>query len=157
MSIRILLLLVLLASTLAGTARAAGGGGPPVGASAGEISRAEKLIEAKRWEEAIAVLKKAVQRDERNADIYNWLGYAERNRGNTDAAFEYYERALRIDPRHRGAHEYVGEAYLLVGKVDEAKEHLAILKKLCGTKCEEYQDLAKDVAEYEEAHGSAAD
>jgi len=26
-------------------------------------------------------------------------------------AFEHYERALKLNPRHRGAHEYVGEAY----------------------------------------------
>src|SRR3972149_10628655 len=31
-----------------------------------------------------------------------------------DLAFKYYERALAINPRHRGAHEYVGEAYLSV-------------------------------------------
>ncbi len=154
MSTRRVLFLALLCS-LAGSARAAGGGGPPAGASAAEISKAEQLIEAKKWDEAIAVLKGAEARDTKNADIYNWLGYAERNRGNTDAAFAYYDKALALNPRHRGAHEYVGEAYLMVGKPDKAREHLAALEKLCSKKCEEYEDLAKDIAEYEEAHKSA--
>jgi Flp pilus assembly protein TadD len=121
------------------------------------VKKAERLIEKKQWDEAIQVLSKAAERDDRNADIYNWLGYAERNRGNTDAAFAHYDKALSLDPKHRGAHEYVGEAYLMVGKPDKAKEHLAVLAKLCGKRsCEEYEDLAKEIAEYEEAHAAAA-
>ena len=29
-----------------------------------------------------------------------------------DKAFVYYEKALSLDPRHKGAHEYIGELYL---------------------------------------------
>ena len=36
-----------------------------------------------------------------------------------------YEKALAIDPKHRGAHEYIGEAYLTLGNLPKAKEHLA--------------------------------
>jgi tetratricopeptide (TPR) repeat protein len=156
-----ILIVMLLTSLAGGNARASGGGGggggaPPNEAKSAEISRAERLIEAKKWDEAIVVLQKAAEKDGKNADVYNWLGYAERNRGNTDAAFGYYDRALRLDPNHRGAHEYVGEAYLIVGKPEKAKEHLATLRKLCGTSCEEYEDLKKDIDEYEEAHNSAA-
>ena len=112
-------------------------------------------MKTKRWGAAIDVLKKAAGRDERNADIYNWLGYAERNRGDTNAAFVYYDKALAIDPRHRGAHEYVGEAYLMVGQVDKAREQLAILHKLCGTRCEEYEDLNQAIDKWEEEHAEA--
>jgi tetratricopeptide (TPR) repeat protein len=142
-------------SCLAGTAAAAGGGGEPPGARSGEVRKAEQLIRAKKWDEAVKVLERAAERDDRNADIYNWLGYAERNRGNTDAAFSYYDKALAIDPKHRGAHEYVGEAYLIVGNVEKAKEHLAALKSLCGTKCEEYEDLRDAIGKWEknQAHG----
>jgi tetratricopeptide (TPR) repeat protein len=150
--------LLLLLTSLAGTARASGGGGggPPPGAKSAELTKAEKLIQAKKWDEAIQVLQTAAAHEPSNADVYNWLGYAERNRGNTDAAFKYYDKALQLDPKHRGAHEYVGEAYLMVGNVAKAKEHLATLQKLCGTKCEEYQDLKKDIEEYESQHASAA-
>lgn len=50
---------------------------------------------------------------------------------------------------HRGAHEYIGEAYLMDNKPEEAKRHLAELEKICGNRtCEEYADLAKAIAEF---------
>ena len=71
----------------------------------------KKAIEAKDWTAAIRVLSSAALRDTRNADIQNYLGFAYRNAGEMKQAFEHYERALKLNPRHRGAHEYVGEAY----------------------------------------------
>jgi tetratricopeptide (TPR) repeat protein len=44
------------------------------------------------------------------------LGCAYRNAGRFDEAFRHYRAALRLNPRHRGAHEYIGEAYLLVSE-----------------------------------------
>lgn len=61
----------------------------------------------------------------------------------------HYGEALRIDPKHRGAHEYIGEAYLKLNNLPKAKEHLAILDRLCTFGCEEYTDLKKAVASYE--------
>jgi tetratricopeptide (TPR) repeat protein len=63
--------------------------------------------------------------------------------------FKHYEEALRIDPKHRDAHEYIGEAYLMINQPTKAKEHLAALDKLCFLPCEEYTDLKKAVAQYE--------
>lgn len=147
------LFLVMLLSSLAGTALASGGG-PPAYQRSAQVAKAEKLIKAKKWDDAIQVLTQASQTDGDNADVYNWLGYAERNRGNTDAAFKYYERALQLDPKHRGAHEYVGEAYLLVGNVAKAEEHLATLGKLCRSSCEEFKDLEKSIEAYNQSHAS---
>jgi DNA-binding SARP family transcriptional activator len=64
--------------------------------------------------------------------------------------FKHYNEALRIDPKHKGAHEYLGEAYLMVGNVAKAKEHLAQLDKLCFFGCSEYSDLKKAIAAYEQ-------
>ena len=69
-------------------------------------------------------LSSAALRDTRNADIQNYLGYAYRNTGQLDAAFRHYERALTLSPRHRGAHEYVGEAYLIVNNLAKAEEQV---------------------------------
>jgi hypothetical protein len=56
---------------------------------------------------------------------------------------------LRIDPRHKGAHEYIGQAYLMEKRPAEAEKHLAELEKICGNKtCGEYTDLARSIADY---------
>ena len=147
------LIAVLLSVVFAGTA-AASGGGPPPGTKSDELKQAEKLIKAEKWDDAVKVLTQAAEKEPKNPDVFNWLGYAERHRGNMDAAFGHYEKALQLDPKHRGAHEYVGEAYLMVDQPDKAKEHLAALEKLCKKKCEEYEDLEKAIDAYQKKHAS---
>jgi Flp pilus assembly protein TadD len=117
-----------------------------------DYAAARKAIDRKEWPEAIRFLEKATARDAKNPDFLTLLGYAERNRGNTDVAFAHYEKALALDPKHRGAHEYVGEAYLMVGNLAKAEEHLKALDKLCWLPCEEYRDLKKSIADYRKAH-----
>ena len=63
--------------------------------------------------------------------------------------FQHYNEALRIDPKHKQAHEYLGEAYLMVGNLPKAKEHLSALDKLCFFSCSEFSDLKKAISEYE--------
>ena len=82
-----------------------------------------------------------------NADAQNLLGYAYATSSSYDLAFKHYGEALRLDPQHRGAHEYIGEAYVLVGDKAKAQEHLAALERICGKGCDEYQDLAKAIAQ----------
>jgi tetratricopeptide (TPR) repeat protein len=66
-----------------------------------------------------------------------------------DQVFKHYDEALRLQPKSRNAHEYIGEAYLMVGNLPKAKEHLAQLDKLCFFPCSQYSDLKKAVADYE--------
>ncbi len=113
----------------------------------------KKAVETKDWSGAIRLLSSAALRDTRNADIQNYLGYAYRNSGQFDLAFKHYERALKLNPRHRGAHEYIGEAYLIVNNLPRAEEHLAALQKICLLPCEEYEDLKKKIAEYQARAG----
>jgi Flp pilus assembly protein TadD len=115
------------------------------------LTTARKAIDAKDWSRAMSELNTAVRDEPRNADVHNLLGYSYRKRANPDLAkaFEHYNTALRIDPRHKGAHEYIGEAYLVDKKPVEAEKHLVQLEAICGGKgCEEYQDLAKSIADY---------
>jgi len=107
-----------------------------------------RAIDAKDWPTAIKALNSAALRDTRNADIQNYLGYAYRNAGQFDLAFRHYQRALQLNPRHRGAHEYIGEAYLLVNNLAKAEEHLAALQKICLIPCEEYAHLKMKIAMY---------
>ena len=113
-----------------------------------DLERANKAIKAKEYDRAITLLNGVVARDDRNAEAHNLLGYSERLRGNLDAAFKHYERALALNPKHRGAHEYLGETYLLAGNLPKAEEQLAILDKLCFFSCEEYRDLKAAIAAY---------
>ncbi|HRP29091.1 MAG TPA: tetratricopeptide repeat protein [Burkholderiaceae bacterium] len=120
----------------------------PAKPAAADLTAARALIARQDWNAAIAELQRAARSEPKNADIHNLLGYSYRNAGQLDKAFGEYEIALGIDPRHKGAHEYVGIAYLAAKQPDKAKEHLAALKSICGENCEEYQDLAKAIADY---------
>jgi Flp pilus assembly protein TadD len=113
-----------------------------------DYAAGKKAIKAKQWSAAIAALSSAALRDTRNADIQNYLGYAYRNAGQLDAAFMHYDRALTLSPRHRGAHEYVGEAYLIVNNLAKAEEHLAALQQICLIPCEEFEELKEKIETY---------
>ena len=108
----------------------------------------KKAIATKKWNDAIDAFKKVVAADSESADAHNYLGYAYRWTGKMDDSFKHYNIALKLSPNHRGAHEYIGMAYLKVHQPEKAKEHLARLEKICGKKCEEYDDLAKAIAGY---------
>jgi tetratricopeptide (TPR) repeat protein len=139
-------LAVALVAGAAGLALAAGGGGGG-GGSDGNGGRdaaydaGVKAIERQDWQGAIRQFKTSVAWDRFNADTHNWLGYAYRNAGDLNRAFAEYEEALRLDPQHKGAHEYLGEAYVIAKNIPKAQEHLAALEKLCGRSCPEYQEL----------------
>jgi len=128
----------------------------PVKAVDPDYARAEKAIDAKDWPRAIELLTKVVARDDKNADAYNYLGYAERQRGNLEIAFKHYDRALSLNPKHTGVREYLGEAYLMVGNLPKAEEQLAALDKLCTASCEEYRELKEKIAAYKQKHVAAS-
>ena len=113
-----------------------------------DFAEGKQAIEQKNWARAIESLNKAAKSDARNADIQNYLGYAYRNSGQMDLAFKHYEQALAIDPRHRGAHEYIGEAYLMVNNLAKAEEHRVALDRICFFPCQEYTELKEKIAAY---------
>src|SRR5215831_3016852 len=90
-----------------------------------------RFIEAKKYAQAISLLQSVVNRNQANADAYNWLAYATQQNGDPAKAIGIYQQALMLDPKHRGAHENIGEAYLQLNDLASAKEHLATLDKLC--------------------------
>ena len=104
-------------------------------------------VKAKDWDKAVLFLTSVTKVEPTNADAQNLLGYAYRNQKKYDLAFRHYNEALRLDPKHRGAHEYIGEAYVLVGNKAKAQEHLAALERICTKRCDEYEDLARAIAQ----------
>ncbi len=115
-----------------------------------DVVAGRQALDAKDWNEAASRFAKAALRDPGNADLQNYLGYSNRHLGRYDSAFEHYRRALAIDPRHKGAHEYIGEAYLETGDLASAERHLATLKDLCPLSCEQLEDLKRQVVEFRE-------
>ncbi len=124
---------------------------PTEGARDPDYAAGLKAIEAKDWAEAIRKLSSASLRDTRNADIQNFLAYSYRNSGDLPLAFRHYNRALELNPRHRGAHEYIGEAYLMIGNPAKAEEHLKALDRICLIPCEEREHLLAKLAQYKQA------
>ena len=97
---------------------------------------------------ALRRFQAALKRFPEAADVHNELGFAHRKLRQMDKAFEHYKRALAIKPDHRGAHEYIGEAYLMVHDLASAQRHLAALRSLCLLPCDEQKDLEKAIAAY---------
>ena len=80
-----------------------------------------------------------------NPDILNDYAFSLRNLKQFDKAEKFYLAALKIDPRHVGANEYLGELYLQTKRPEQAKKILEILKN-CN--CEEYKELKEQVEKY---------
>ena len=116
-------------------------------AKADNFAVGKKALAAKNWSLAADSFKKVVADNPKNADGYNLLGYSSRWLGKYDEAFAAYDKALAIDPKHKGALEYSGVAYLKVRQLDKAQTQLAKLKNICAS-CEETVDLAKEIAVY---------
>jgi tetratricopeptide (TPR) repeat protein len=102
---------------------------------------AYSLAKADRYQEAIDVLD--ILDNPNTPRALNYRGYATRKMGRTDEGVGYYLKSVALDPNYAQVREYLGEAYVIEGKFDLAKEQLATIEKLCGSKdCENYEDLA---------------
>ncbi len=113
-----------------------------------DFKAGKKALGAEDWNGAIAAFELAALRDPRNADIQNYIGYAYRRLRQLGPAIGHYQQALMLNPRHRSAHEHLGEAYLMLGKSAKAEQLLAALENLCLIPCEESDDLKRAIAAY---------
>ncbi len=112
------------------------------------VKEAQKEIKDKKYDAAINTLLAANQPS--SADWNNLLGFAQRKKSppDLDAAERYYQAALKIDPKHKGALEYYGELSLMKNDLAGAEQMLARLDKVCFFSCEEYRDLKEEIAKY---------
>ena len=141
---RSLVLALLLAAGSAGAADTT----PAAPAQPDPLASARTLVAQKNWAGAVDELKRVNAAG--SADWNNLMGFALRKSAPPDlaAAERFYDAALRIDPKHRGALEYSGELYLMQGDLVRAEQRLAALDKACFLPCEEYTDLKKAVARF---------
>ncbi len=139
-------------ATVPATKAAATAVTPAAGQKAGEAyAKGKALVASKQWADAITALEESDKAQPNNADTNNLLGFSNRKLGKLDVSLTYYKKALAVDPKHLGAHEYLGELYLMMKDPTKAKAELATLSTLCGVKCEQYLDLNKAIAAYKPA------
>src|SRR5271170_329155 len=100
------------------------------------------LAKAGRFEEAIDVLD--TLQDPNTPRALNYRGYATRKLGRTEEGIGYYLQSVALDPHYAQVREYLGEAYVIQGKFELAKQQLTVIKAICGSNtCDEYEDLER--------------
>ena len=109
--------------------------------------QARAYVEDGKYEMALDLFQRI--KNQNQARVLNYIGYSTRKLGNVDKGITYYKKALSLDPNYYVAREYLGEGYLQKGDLGSAKQQLAELEKRCGASCEEYKDLAEEIAKYE--------
>ena len=120
------------------------------------LAETRAAIARSDWAAAQSAARRAVERGPLSADAHNLYAYSLRKGPSPrmDLVFRHYNEALRLDPQHRAAREYLGEAYLMTGNVAKAKELLAELDRLCVAGCEERAALAREVSLFERQHAA---
>ena len=106
------------------------------------------LLKEEDYFNANDLAEKAVKNYPQNADAWNYLGFSSRKIGLLDESKIAYENALKINPKHTGALEYLGELFLTLKELDKAEEILARLDNICVFNCKEMEKLKKAINEF---------
>ena len=139
---------------------AAGGGDSEGSNSSGNITKstdyyaAVKFIKNKSYDNAIKSLKLALKSNNKDPDIHNYLGYSFRKINNLEKAAFYYEKALVLSPKHKGALEYQGEMFLTLGQLEKAESNLKKLEKICFLGCKEERMLKESILKFKKGKKS---
>ena len=144
--------LVALAFAFAAPAQAASGNY----ASDADLEPILELIDKEDYETAINALFDELDLDPDNPDILSLLGFSYRKIQQYEDALTFYEWALKAEPKHRGANEYLGELYLETDQFDKAVQQLEILDSLCSFGCKEYTTLKDAIDAYQAASASSS-
>jgi len=107
---------------------------------------ASALINEGRYRDALYSLSAAGMALGPHPDVLTYQGFANRKLGNYDVAISYYSAALKLDPVHRGANEYLGEYFVETGQLSKAKAQLVKLEKICTFGCEQAEELRRWIA-----------
>ena len=104
------------------------------------FKEAVSLIKNGKYNDAVEAFEIILKnkKNSKNPDILNEYAFALRKSGNLGKAETFYNKALNIDPNHKGALEYIGELYVDTKRIDKAKQTLI---KLENCKCPEYAEL----------------
>lgn len=123
-------------------------------ASDADLKPIVKLITVGDFDGAIDKLHEELDYDPDNPDILSLLGFSYRATRRYDEALTFYQWALRSDPDHKGANEYLGELYLQTNQLDKAMHQLEVLDGLCTFNCPEYTKLKRAIDKYQQEMAS---
>ena len=121
-------------------------------AKAAENAKKKRDSATRRFGKALEGFQSASKLAPDFADAWNMVGYCYRRTGDLEKSFQAYWECLKLKPDHEGAHEYLGEAYLLAGQPDRALSELAWLRE---RKSLEAANLEASLARYRKDHPAA--
>ena len=102
---------------------------------------ARSKLSKENYKSALRQLKKVTAQEPKNADAWSLRGFSERKLGKQKNASKAYNRALEINPVHKGALSYQGELFLQQNKRDKALINRKRLAGLCPDGCSQLDDL----------------
>jgi Flp pilus assembly protein TadD len=95
-----------------------------------DLAAVRAKIKVKDYQGALSELRTLADTTQ-HADVYSLLGFSLHKTGDYTNALTFYRKALDFDAEHKAAHEYLGELYLETGQLQNDREQLAALEKLC--------------------------
>jgi tetratricopeptide (TPR) repeat protein len=107
---------------------------------------ASALINEGRYSDALYSLHDAALALGPHADVLTYQGFANRKLHNYEVAIGFYSAALKLNPDHRGANEYLGEYFVETHQMAKAKAQLVKLEKICKFGCEQAEELRRWIA-----------
>ena len=104
---------------------------------------ARSKLSKENYKSALRQLKKVTAQEPKNADAWSLRGFSERKLGKQKNASKAYNRALEINPVHKGALSYQGELFLQQNNREKALINRKRLAGLCPDGCSQLDDLDK--------------
>ena len=96
------------------------------------VSRAKKLIEQNKFEDAKLILERALSLPQKDALVYKYLGVVNERLGNSDLAVENYQTSADIEPHDKTIWQKLGFALISVGKFEQAEKSFENADKVQG-------------------------
>ena len=114
------------------------------------FNRALELMKKKRWDEAIATLRKALRMEPQSAKSHVLLGMALSSAGRNPESIAHFEQAIEINPAKSDAQHNLSQALFMEGRDEEAIARFKTAFEMaprCGRVPKEYvEGIGREIA-----------